>query len=46
MAGPIMTSILALTPAAAKSHADKDDKNEKKEKEKKDKGLAVIFTIS
>ena len=36
IAGPIMTSILAPTPASAKSHPDKDDK--KKKKEKKDKG--------
>jgi hypothetical protein len=36
MAGPIMTSILAPTPAAAKSHPDKGDKKEKKGK--KDKG--------
>ena len=36
MAVPIMTSILAPTPAAAKSHPDEGDKKEKKEK--KDKG--------
>jgi hypothetical protein len=36
MAVPIMTSILAPTPAAAKSHPDKGDKKEKKGK--KDKG--------
>ena len=29
---PIMTSILAPTPAAAKSHPDKDDKKDKKSK--------------
>ena len=35
MAVPIMTSILAPTPAAAKSHPDKGDKKEKKEKKNK-----------
>ena len=35
IAGPIMTSILAPTPAAAKSHPEKDGKKDKKEKKDK-----------
>jgi hypothetical protein len=35
MAVPIMTSIHAPTPAAAKSHPDKDGKKEKKDKKNK-----------
>jgi hypothetical protein len=35
MAVPIMTSILAPTPAAAKSHPEKDGKKDKKEKKDK-----------
>jgi hypothetical protein len=35
IAGPIMTSILAPTPAAAKSHPEKDGNKDKKEKKDK-----------